>query len=269
MYTKNTIFATTNALDITQEKRELKLMITAKEKQLTDLQKRIEFLKQEIDEFQKLYDDKLRKLYEHLNELDRKISKYRYLSEFVDEHLTFSEAEEVYDETMDNSWANMAGEYVNTHPIADRVDRKLWMSMSERIELKRLYRKLAHLFHPDIKDGNEQIMMSVNKAYAEGDLETLREIELEHCPADKNNVSLDGLKRQLSNLIQKIDNAKTEVKTLRKSDYYVMKRNMLRVSGNNSNIFANLIKKVKREIRKKEAQLDAIKRRSNQSNDEI
>lgn len=48
---------------------------------------------------------------------------------------------------------------------------------SEREEIKYLYHKLAHKFHPDKTSGNEEIMKKINKAYADGDLETLRTLD--------------------------------------------------------------------------------------------
>ena len=40
--------------------------------------------------------------------------------------------------------------------------------------MKFIYRKLAHEFHPDKANGNEEWMKKINEAYTEGDLETLR-----------------------------------------------------------------------------------------------
>jgi len=48
---------------------------------------------------------------------------------------------------------------------------------SEQEEVKYLYHKLAHKFHPDKTNGNEEMMKKINKAYADGDLETLRTLD--------------------------------------------------------------------------------------------
>ncbi len=45
---------------------------------------------------------------------------------------------------------------------------------NKKEEISFLYRKLAHKFHPDKIDGDEELMKKINKAYTKGDLETLQ-----------------------------------------------------------------------------------------------
>jgi len=59
----------------------------------------------------------------------------------------------VINETVRNAQATMDEEYVRTHKTIEMVDKKSWMSESRREELKQIYRKLAHLFHPDLQAG--------------------------------------------------------------------------------------------------------------------
>lgn len=246
------------ALDISQEKKDLRDAIRLKEKQLTDLYQRLENLKREISGFQETYDIKIRQLYARLDELNDKIFKYQNISEFMDDHFSFSEAEKVIEETVEDTRGHMENEYERTHQEVNPVDRKIWMSKPEREELKRLYRKLAHLFHPDLVQGNGELMTRINKAYSEGDLKTLQEIELNNCPEDNKSISLSGLKMQLTYLIGMVEDVKAEMRILRGSDVYRIRRRMLKSSGNQSDFLGSFAIKIKQEIERKEIQLADI-----------
>jgi hypothetical protein len=263
---KNVITATTTFLDITQEKRELYRAIAVKEKQLDEITDVNDKLKRDISDFEKIYDFKIKPLNIRLDELEKQIFKYQNIGEFMEDHFTFSEAEEAFDETVNDTWAHMEGEYVKSK--LEPIDHKIWMTAAERDELKRLYRKLAHLFHPDLEDGDELLMMRINKAYAEGDLDSLRDIEAENCPADRKNDSLEILKRRLTYLIEQVESAKAESRSLRKSDLYSLRRKMMK-SSKNKNPLKDLADKLRKYIKNKEEQLRILAAKFGISNSQV
>lgn len=73
----------------------------------------------------------------------------------------------------------------------EEKDIKSRKSISEE-ELKKIWRKLAHKFHPDKANGNEEMMKKINKAYAEGDLEILRSIDQNETSEVKTTEALKG-----------------------------------------------------------------------------
>lgn len=68
--------------------------------------------------------------------------------------------------------------------IQDALNRKTGKILSEEDskELKRIYRKLIKKFHPDLSreddDKNKKLLLQVTYAYENGDLETLKNLEL-------------------------------------------------------------------------------------------
>jgi hypothetical protein len=143
-------------LDITQEKRELEHTVVEKEHELSTALERVESLKRDIADFQELYDLRIRKLYMRLEYLEEQLFKYRNISEVVDDHFSFSEAQEVFEETMKSRRARMEEEYDNVHRQEKLLQKKNSMSENAQKELKLLYRKLARLFHPDRLGGDDK-----------------------------------------------------------------------------------------------------------------
>jgi len=101
-------------------------------------------------------------------------------------------------------------------------------------------------------------MMSINQAYSDGDLDALRDIEIQRCPADKDNKTLTGLKLRLKNVLQKIEFAKLEAIRLRRSDLYKIKRKLLKSDRNVNEILDEMAETIKIEINRKEIQLKQL-----------
>lgn len=258
--------STMTELDVTQEMRDLRQAVADKEKHLENISGKLERLKRVIADFRDLYDRKVRRLYAYLDDLEYQLFKYYHISEFVDELFSFSEAEDIFEETMKSRRAQMEDEYFRQRKEKIITDRKNLLSLLERDELKRLYRKLARLFHPDRTGGDEQMMVRINKAYTEGDLEALRCLELEHVSGDADTDSVSGLRRRLSNLTERIGQVRTEMRELRKSDMFVLKRNLMKTYGNSGNPLDDLVRQIRKDIRRKEDQLERMKEKFDRQN---
>ncbi len=253
------------ALDITQEKRELELLVLEKEQELGIVLEKVESLKREIADFQELYDLKIRKLYMRLEYLEEQLFKYRNISEVVDNLFSFSEAQEVFEETMKSRRARMEEEYEKAHQQENILRKKNSMSENAQKELKLLYRKLARLFHPDRLGGDDKFMIRINKAYAEADLEFLRNFELDHVPTDKDDHTVSGLQQRLVDLYQLLDKASKELKLLRKHDMYIMKKNITKSNRTKEDFFNAQAKKIRRKIMQKQEELEDLKEKFGQN----
>lgn len=259
----------TQVLDITQEKRELIRLVQKKEQELQTVLEKVESLKRLIAEFQELYDIKIRKLYLRLEYLEEQVLKYRNIREVVDNLFSFAEAEEVYEETMKSRRARMAEDYERGHSREESVQKRNALSESVQHELKVLYRKLARLFHPDRLAGDDTFMIQINNAYAQADVEFLRNFQLHHAPADKQDYSLHGLQQRLQDVYRLIENANTEIQLLRKHDMYIMKQHVAKTKLSKEIFFQNQAKKIRRKIMQKQEELDDLKEKVGGSGDNI
>ncbi len=244
------------SLDITPEKKDLVRAIEEGEKRYSLILKKAQLLKRDISDFQKIYDARIRRLYQRLNALESLLFKYRNISEYVDDIFSFTEAQNIFEETMKDRRARMEDEYREQNRIKDSADKIKGMPGKDREELKRIYRSLARIFHPDKTGGDEQMMKRINKAYKEGDLESLRDLDLEHV-SKSDDTSFKGLQNRLEIVLRLIKKVNKEITSLRKSDMYILRKNLSKMSiTETGNVLDHLARELRREIVKKEQELE-------------
>lgn len=132
------------------------------------------------------------------------------------------ELEEPFDNSDGSSSENGGGGYRNPQtdsewdsPSANRTD--------DSRKVRQLFLKLAEIFHPDkVKDSETQIyhteiMKEINKAYQEGDLARLLEIERQHQLGEYiDHNSEDDLSRKCKNLEQQNEILKNQYDNLKR-----------------------------------------------------
>ncbi len=97
-------------------------------------------------------------------------------------------------------------------------------------ELKNLYRELVKKFHPDLttdekeKERRHNLMLQVNEAYANGDIQKLKHIldnnKNNNAFFDNNTSKIQQLKDKIASIDKKIFELKNLLNDLRKSDLY-------------------------------------------------
>lgn len=249
------------SLDVSLERKELLRAIRKYEKQYESALRKLERLKHDLSEFKRLYDARILRLYQRLNILESLLFKYRNISEYVDEIFSFEEAQKIFDETLKDNRARIEDEYKEQKELKKSEETLKNMTDKEKAELKKIYRNLARKYHPDRMGGDEGMMKRINKYYKEGNLEVLRDLDLEHIPVEDDD-SLSGLKLRLSIVIRLVEKAETDIVLLRRSDMYVLKRNLLRIHKTKSgNALDHLAGQLRREIIKKEEELEEYKQK--------
>ena len=135
-------------------------------------------------------------------------------------------------------------------------------SRDEKEELKALWRKLAYRFHPDRKDGSEEVMKQINKAYSEEDLESLRLIDEEKF----SDISLDGqsydvlyLSKKLKELEKIIDRLQQKYKAFKKSEWFLWKTKLSKIENGRENLFKNVAKTLEATIAQRRRDLARLK----------
>ena len=92
------------------------------------------------------------------------------------------------------------------------------LSLSEEKELKQLYRKIVKQLHPDLNPGvtEEQLRLYMNavEAYRNGDLGTLRIIEL-MCAEQQNVLPDISVKEQKEHLLEAIERVKEDIEEIK------------------------------------------------------
>lgn len=108
------------------------------------------------------------------------------------------------------------------------------------------------------------MMKKINKAYAEGDLETLRAIDKNEIGADIEVKTIEALKSKLAGLEKSIKKISQEFEQLMRSEWYILKENIDKAKKQKRDILSELADKVLTDIAKKENQVGELKKKYGQ-----
>jgi hypothetical protein len=253
----------TQTLDIAPENKKYARLIAEMERQRVRTLAMIEQLREEIAEFQREYDTFIGPLDQRLKELEEQLFKFSNIDENVDTLFSFSEAEKAFDDAKREQQSRVEEEFRRQYK--KRINSRLnSMSKTDRAELKRIYWKLAHLFHPDMKAGNERLMMAINKAYAEANLQALYDFAEELIPKETKTNTLDDLKLRLTHLTQAVEDAKGEINILKRSRMYVLKCKSIKSGETKKRFLENLAGVITCEISIKRRELNKLKEKMDQ-----
>jgi len=258
------IIKSDTSLDEPLEKRKLEKAISGKEKILNNLIDEIEQLKIDLTIVKQEYEIKVGRLYLKLNEVDLEILKFKKIEDLINKGFSFEEAQKVVEETLKKRREQIREEYKKFDEEEKKVEGRETISEEDKVELKRLWRKLAHKFHPDKTNGNEEMMKKINKAYAEDDLEMPYAIDQNEIGADIEAKTIEALKNKLARLEKSIVKINQEFKQLKRSEWFILKENIEKSKKQKRDILSELADKVLTDIAKKESQLDEIKKKYGQ-----
>lgn len=258
------IIKSNTSLDEPLEKRELEKNISEKEKVLDKLIDKIEQLKINLTTIKQEYEIKVGRLYLKLDEVDLEILKFKKIEDLINKGFTFEEARNLAEETLKTKREQIEEEYKKLDEEEKDIESRKDISEEDKIELKKLWRKLAHKYHPDKANGNEEMMKKINKAYSEDDLETLRSIDQNEIDADIEVKTIEALKNKLVGLEKSIKKINHEFKQLKRSEWYILKENIEKAGKQKRDILSELADKVLTDIAKKENQLDELRKKYGQ-----
>ena len=260
----NKIIKSNSTLDEPLEKRELEKAISEKEKKLNDLIEKIEQLKIDLTAVKQEYDVKVGRLYLKLDELDLEILKFKKIEDLINKSFSFKEAQKIVEETLKKRREQIGEEYKRLDEEEKEIETRKDISAKDKEKLKKLWRNLVHKYHPDKFGGNEEMMKKINKAYAEGDLETLRAIDQSGTGNGVETKTIEALKNKLAELETSIKKIHQEYELLKKSEWFILKENMEKANKLGRDILSELADKVLSDIAKKENQVNELKKKYGQ-----
>ncbi len=260
----NKIVKSNSTLDESLEKRELEKAISEKEKKFNALIEEVEQLKIDLTIVKQEYDVKVGRLYLKLDEVDLEILKFKKIEDSISKGFSFEEAQKVVEETLRKRREQIEEEYKKLDEEEKDIESHKDISEEDKSELKKLWRKLAHKYHPDKANGNEEMIKKINKAYAEGDLETLRAIDQNEVGTDIEVKTIEALKNKLVGLEKSIQKIHQEFEQLKKSEWYILKENIEKAKKQKRDILGELADKVLTDIAKKENQVSELKKKYEQ-----
>lgn len=245
-------------------KGELERTIYEKEKFLLVILEKVGQLRIDLSLIKQEYEIKIGRLYLQLDEVDLEILKFKKIEDLLAKGFLFSEAQKIVEETLTRRREQIKEEYHKLDEEKQDFENRKDVSIHKQEELKNLWRKLAHKYHPDFSHGDEEMMKKINKAYAEGDLETLRAIDREQSRGGEEISTIEGLKAKLASLNKSIEKASMDFEVMQKSEWATLKKNIDAVAKQKRNLLNELSENVLTDLAKKKNQLSALKQKYGQ-----
>jgi hypothetical protein len=255
------IIKSNSSLDEPREKHELQQAISEKEKLLIELVEEIERFKIDLSFVKQEYDIKIGRLYLKLDETDLKILKFKKIEDLINKGFSFEEAQKAVEDTLEKRREQIEDEYKKLDEEEKDIEKRKTISQEEQEELKKIFRKLAHKFHPDLTGGDDTMMKKINKAYADGDLEALRAIDQDDDIGNADIKTIEELKSKLARLEESIKKALYEQEQLKHSEWAILKESIEKAKKQKRDILSELAEKVVEDIAKKENLLDELKKK--------
>lgn len=252
------------SLDEPLEKRELQEAILEKEKLLIELIEEIEHFKIDLSVVKQEYDIKIGRLYLKLDETDLELLKFKKIEDLINKGFSFEEAQKVVEDSLKKRREQIDEEYKKLNDEEKDIEKRKTISQEEQEELKKLFRKLAHKFHPDLTGGDDTMMKKINKAYADADIEALRAIDQGEGVGNTDINTIEELKTKLATLEEAIKKALDEQEQLRHSELAILKESIEKAKKQKRDILSELAEKVTEDIAKKENQLNELKKKYGQ-----
>lgn len=248
-------------------KKRIRQVIGRKKKELSDCCTEENELRTELMEIKHLYDTTIGVLYLKIDELDESIFSLRRLRDLLNKDMTLDEAQKVLAsraaaeaEKRETEDARMQEEY-------ERMTKRGVVGPVQGQELKKLWRKLAFQFHPDLvqddseKHEREQMMQKVNDAYTRGDIAALR--MLESCEAEAKadtDSTMEELEQTLLDIESSLKRSRQKMNALRRSEWFAWKEKIAIAKYSETDLFKDLIKKLKYQVGVREKNITSIKK---------
>lgn len=246
-----------NSIDEPEEKKILRQKVQYLKDELLVLTEKVEQLKIDLVVVKQEYNVRIGRLYLRIDELDLEILKFKKIEDFLKRNFSLEEARKIVEETLKSRQKTIDDEYAKLDEEGEIVEKRKSIPESEKLELKKLWRQLAHKYHPDLakneedRGKREEIMKKINKAYSDGDLEALKAIEQEHIE-DTETVSAELLKAKLQDLESGLARLKKEYLMLQKSEWYIWKNDIEEAKKHGRDLLVELEQKLLQDISAKE-----------------
>jgi hypothetical protein len=255
------------------------LEIERKRQRVALLGQEIEELKQALGRFQVEYNAKVGRLYVELDKLELLIQEYRLRIQLIVDRGREVRLQEIEDEIkrqFSDRWQETRQTERETRGAREAYERqKAEPELDEETaqELKRLYRELAKRFHPDLaeteeeRQENSELMAEINEAYAQKDLDKLREIaeregeRLRSVPGETLAEKLARLTQESHRLDGVIQRLRGGLEELKRSPTWEMMQKVEKGRESGQDILAGLAKDLEEQIKRKREELGGLVQR--------
>lgn len=262
----------------TEEEREIERLLSEiehKRNHAAELMLILEDLKLELKQFEAEYNAQIGRLYAELDEVELSIREYRLRLRLLREGVSpySPEMEKRVRECFQHEREKLKAYQQKTKKSKEdqrkdekKDDEKIDSSVIKK--LRRLYFRLAKIYHPDKvkdeeKDQKQKIMSVINRAYKEKDIQTLERL-VGDVPTEQQVQEEDyeqkkkRLKREIVSLNRSIRELKLEIRSIKSSHNYKLKMKVKQARERGDNFFSKLAKDIRRKTRASKRKLNRL-----------
>jgi hypothetical protein len=263
--------------DIKEKIKILESLLAEKKDELSELSLQVQNTKISLNIFLGKYNSTVGRLYIKLDKIVLEVKKYKLRIKLAkgkkisqdDLNNIEEEAEETFAEEsqkindLEEEASESTAEYDKN---LEQEDKRASLDSEDQEELKRLYRKLALKYHPDMAKNDKQrkefhnLMTIINAAYKEGDLETLRKYmkqaeREEKIAKETKKEKLKRLKEEYDTILGILAKLYLELEDIKNSETYKLKVKVDKAKKEGRDLLKELADDIKEEIKEKQHEL--------------
>jgi hypothetical protein len=242
--------------------KKLRKELTTKRQEKVRLESKLERLKDELLAVKHEHDVRIGRLLHESDMLDYALFEARKIKDLIEKGYSYDDAKKLVEERAyaEFSKREAADAAAEAEAGADASSAPL-PKPKQSAEIKKLFRKLAHKYHPDLAEGNADKMKEINRAYADGNIEMLRAIERgEYDEPTADEIPNTELATHLRTIEMKIVRLKQRLRAFTRSEWYIIKNEIEKAKKEEQDFFAAWEKRLSSEIAKKKRDLTKAKR---------
>ncbi len=242
-------------------KKQLRAVITRKKRLLQQLMLQIETTRGELMQIKQEYDRRIGTLYQQLEDLDEQMFDLKKLHDLLLKKIPLAEARRLLTER-ERAQAEREDERAEEAQKQHQqiIDHAKKLKPAERDELRKLWRRLAFRFHPDLVHDEEEkryregMMKRINEAYARADLTALKQIDTDEMTTEENlaDATMQDLEKSLMDTESGIRRTRQKLKAFKKLEWYEWKKHIEEARRQNRDFFATLEKSTMKSVKEKQ-----------------
>ncbi|HET9946692.1 MAG TPA: hypothetical protein VFQ63_01380 [Patescibacteria group bacterium] len=238
-------------------KKQLKNAIERRRVILTTWTLKVEELQMELDLIQHEYNVRIGYLILKDNQLDLEIIQLRNLQTLMENGMTYDQAVRFEEDKFYNEIIEMQEKQKEIDEEKEFLEKREEVSEDVQKEIKELWKKLIRQFHPDLttdkeeKKKREELMKSINNAYAQNDIDTLKTFHTNWFVGQQKEVSVEELENVLIEIENMISFWKEKWIYLKISEWSGWKKKIKSAKKTGEDVFADIERKLLDDIVRK------------------
>ena len=242
---------------------ELQLDLQSKCQQVAEMTLDLEDLKLEVRHFQKEYNLRVAETYIELDKVNLSIKEYRLRLRLVREGVCQTKIEERVASCFKSERRRLEDyehDAMELEKETEEDSNKNELSVHQTRQIRKLYLKLAKIYHPDKSAEGEQgyerqkqMMTVINRAYEDRDLGTLKRMNVESIDeigfhSQTSSEKKRHLTEQLNRVMRSVGDLRLEINRIKSGEIYQLKQEVSKTREKGVDLIANLVKDIQRKV---------------------